>query len=248
MGAARLPAGRGIPHYLRACAGGVDVAFCVFRDGGDGFLRAGLEFQNVRGACLRFGARRRFFHFYRARHRRNLGKADVGDLVGLGRAPDFRTCFAFFVFGFFRAAGGDTGKARRLAGGGYSVARRFCKCPGDSFFRGLVEHTASAGDGSQNRRSFHSPANALSAACDGGRVYVFVRGMRRAFGAGGTVKARDGFAVNSFSAFLQMGGYGAYVWSAYAVTALVLAANVFFAWRGKREGLRAAKKRREEKQ
>lgn len=30
--------------------------------------------------------------------------------------------------------------------------------------------------------------------------------------------------------FLAMGGYGAYVWSAYALTALVLAGNVLVPW------------------
>lgn len=35
----------------------------------------------------------------------------------------------------------------------------------------------------------------------------------------------------SWSEFFAMGGYGAYVWSAYGVTLVVLALNVWFPWR-----------------
>ena len=34
------------------------------------------------------------------------------------------------------------------------------------------------------------------------------------------------------NAFFAMGGYGGYVWPSYAVTFVVLAAAVLFAWRG----------------
>ena len=42
--------------------------------------------------------------------------------------------------------------------------------------------------------------------------------------------------------FLNMGGYAVYVWSAYAVTALVLIANIAHALIKKRKHKRSAKK------
>jgi len=43
--------------------------------------------------------------------------------------------------------------------------------------------------------------------------------------------------------FLAMGGYGAYVWSAYGITALVLVANALAAWRGERRALAELQRR-----
>lgn len=37
------------------------------------------------------------------------------------------------------------------------------------------------------------------------------------------------------SEFLQMGGYGVYVWSAYAVTLMVFGINIFLAYVEKRK-------------
>ena len=39
--------------------------------------------------------------------------------------------------------------------------------------------------------------------------------------------------------FLAMGGYGAYVWSSYAITALVLGINALLAGRAERTALQA---------
>ncbi len=38
--------------------------------------------------------------------------------------------------------------------------------------------------------------------------------------------------MESFDAFLHMGGYGAFVWSAYAVTAFGLIGALVLTWRG----------------
>ncbi|MGI9338661.1 MAG: heme exporter protein CcmD [Gammaproteobacteria bacterium] len=44
--------------------------------------------------------------------------------------------------------------------------------------------------------------------------------------------------MNALMTFLDMGGYGGYVWSAFAITAIVLAANIIYAWQQKRRALR----------
>lgn len=41
-------------------------------------------------------------------------------------------------------------------------------------------------------------------------------------------------SFDSFSEFLHMGGHGPFVWSAYAITLVVLGSNVVQAWRLKR--------------
>lgn len=49
--------------------------------------------------------------------------------------------------------------------------------------------------------------------------------------------------MKSIEAILAMGGYAAYVWSAYGIAALVLIGNVFLTLRQKRQTLRLIKKR-----
>jgi heme exporter protein D len=48
----------------------------------------------------------------------------------------------------------------------------------------------------------------------------------------------------SFAAFLDMGGYGLYVWGSYGVTVLVLAAEVIAVRTRKRAALAAARQLR----
>lgn len=40
---------------------------------------------------------------------------------------------------------------------------------------------------------------------------------------------------DSFSAFLQMGTHGVYVWSAYGISALLIAGNLWLAYRGQKK-------------
>jgi heme exporter protein D len=40
---------------------------------------------------------------------------------------------------------------------------------------------------------------------------------------------------DSFSAFLQMGTHGPYVWSAYGISLLLVASNLWLAWRRGRQ-------------
>lgn len=47
----------------------------------------------------------------------------------------------------------------------------------------------------------------------------------------------------TLSEFIDMGGYGAYVWSAYAITFIVLALNVIQSVLKERKIVRALKKR-----
>ena len=47
----------------------------------------------------------------------------------------------------------------------------------------------------------------------------------------------------SLQEFLHMGGYAGYVWSSYALTVVVLAANVYFARRQFRTRLTLVKRR-----
>lgn len=42
-------------------------------------------------------------------------------------------------------------------------------------------------------------------------------------------------SFDSFDAFIQMGGHGPYVWSAYGITLVVLVYNVIRPWRLKRK-------------
>lgn len=44
-------------------------------------------------------------------------------------------------------------------------------------------------------------------------------------------------SFNSFADFVHMGGHGPFVWSAYAITLVVLGYNVVQAWRLKRKVL-----------
>ena len=47
----------------------------------------------------------------------------------------------------------------------------------------------------------------------------------------------------SFSQFVRMGGYAAFVWPSYALAALVILINILSARRSLREGRRAARRR-----
>ncbi len=42
--------------------------------------------------------------------------------------------------------------------------------------------------------------------------------------------------------FLNMGGYAAYVWSSYAIVAVVLVLNLFYSWRRYKAMLRRLKR------
>jgi len=55
----------------------------------------------------RAGAHRRAAHLYRAVDRLVLGQADLGHLVGVGRAPTSELILLFLYLGFMAAAGGD---------------------------------------------------------------------------------------------------------------------------------------------
>ena len=48
--------------------------------------------------------------------------------------------------------------------------------------------------------------------------------------------------MDSFMAFLQMGGYGVYVWAAFGVADVVLAANVVYAVWQKRRALQQSRR------
>lgn len=50
----------------------------------------------------------------------------------------------------------------------------------------------------------------------------------------------------SWPEFFAMGGYGAYVWSAYGVTLVVLALNVLLPWRKRRRLLKTLRRGRAE--
>ena len=49
--------------------------------------------------------------------------------------------------------------------------------------------------------------------------------------------------MESFQQFLHMGGYAEYVWSAYALTAIVLGLNALSAWRAETAELVALARR-----
>lgn len=48
----------------------------------------------------------------------------------------------------------------------------------------------------------------------------------------------------SLSAFLDMGGHGVYIWAAYGLTLVILAANVWFPLMARRSMIRAEKSAR----
>jgi hypothetical protein len=90
-------------------------------------------------------ADRRRLYLPVASDRLAVGPADVGNLVGVGRAADLRVRAVFNVSGADGAASGDGRSGPRGASGGGADAGRFHQYPDHQVFGRLVEHVAPAG-------------------------------------------------------------------------------------------------------
>ena len=86
----RRDPGRRLPDHLHPRPGGLDVDAALRRDGVLGGDRLGLQRPAGLDRRARDRADRRDVHLPRPVDRRALGQADLGRLVGLGRAPDLR--------------------------------------------------------------------------------------------------------------------------------------------------------------
>ena len=84
----RRHAGRRLPHHLHPRARGLDVDGAVPGDGLLGRHRLGLQRAPGVDGGARHRAHRRDVHLRGAVDRRPLGQADLGRLVGVGRAAD----------------------------------------------------------------------------------------------------------------------------------------------------------------
>ncbi len=115
----------------------------LFADGGRVRRGADPSSSAGRSLCEIRGAHRRRLHFSRTGHRRVVGQADVGRLVGLGRAADIGADPVFSLSRLHGALGRHRGAgACRARGRGPGTGRRD-QCADHSLFGRLVEHVAS---------------------------------------------------------------------------------------------------------
>ena len=147
--------------------GGMAGVVLLRPDGRLGARHAGLA--PPAGRCLAEGGRadRGRLHPDLPRHRRAVGQADVGRLLGLGRAPDLGARAVPDVLrragAVARHRGSRPGRARRRD----PDARRRGQPADHQVLGRLVEHPAPAGLGVPARRTDDPPVDALAAARDG---------------------------------------------------------------------------------
>src|SRR5437016_1212662 len=215
----RRAAGRGLPHHLHPRPGGVDVDVHLRGDGVLGGHRPGLQHAALAHDGERPGADRRAVHLHRAVDRLVLGQADLGHLVGLGRAPHLGADPAVPVLRLHGAAGGDrrpatSGTRRRAA-----RDRRRCECPDHLLLGTVVEHAAPGRVRQPDPGSEHGGDDADR---DAGHGACLLDVRHR-----GNVAARAlSYPGEPVREFFAMGGYGLYVWGAYGVTFLLIGVEI----------------------
>ena len=151
--AARLSAGRDGQDHVSACAGGLDGDLRLCRHDRGRARHAGLAPSACRRGAEGRGAARRGFHLHLPRHRLALGQADVGDLLGVGRPPDFGAGAVHSLSRPHRALARDRRSGPRGQSGGDPDARRRGRSADHQILGRLVEHAASAGVGVPARRA-----------------------------------------------------------------------------------------------
>ena len=173
-GAARLSAGRNGADHVHPCAGRVDGAVDLSVHRGFERGRAGLAASARRDRGAGGGAGRGGFHPCLPRDRLALGAADVGRVVGMGRAADLGAGAVFPVSRLYRA--GERVRRpqpRRARRGALGPGRR--RQPADHQVLGrLVEYAAPARQRRADGGTGDRAVDAAAAAGDGGRVYAAV--------------------------------------------------------------------------
>ena len=138
--------------HVSARAGGLDVDLRLRRHGARRARHARLAPSAGRRGAEGRGAARRGLHLHLPRHRLAVGQADVGNLLGMGRAPDLGAGAVPPLSRPDRAVAGDRGPGPGGARGGDPHPGRL-RQPADHQILGrLVEHAASAGLGVPPRR------------------------------------------------------------------------------------------------
>ena len=138
----RSPAGRGLPHHLRACAGGLAVDAGVPRDGVLGGGGVGVQHPPVFHAGQRIGTEWCVADLSGVVDRCPVGAPDLGCLVGVGRAPHVRADPALPLHRLHWPAGRHRRPAPRRPGGRIAGSGRRGQRAGDLFFGAMVEHAA----------------------------------------------------------------------------------------------------------
>ena len=132
------------------------ATFVYARDDGGRARHAGLAPSARRRGAEGRGAARRGIHFHLPRHRVAVGQADVGNLLGLGRAPDFGAGAVHSLSRPHRALARDRRSGPRRPSGGDPDAGRRRRPADHQILRRLVEHACISRrrcSGSTGRRS-----------------------------------------------------------------------------------------------
>src|SRR5436853_316395 len=215
----RRAAGRGLPHHLHPRPGGVDVDVHLRDDGVLGGHRPGVQHAALAHDGERARAHRRAVHLHRAVDRLVLGQADLGHLVGLGRAPHLGADPAVPVLRLHGAAGGDrrpatSGTRRRAA-----RDRRRGERPDHLLLGTVVEHAAPGRVRQPDPGAEHGGDDADR---DAGHGACLLDVQHR-----GNVAARaPSYPGAPVREFFAMSGYGLYVWGAYGVTFLLIGVEI----------------------
>ena len=165
--ARRLPARRDREDHVHSRAQCLALDVRLGRDERRGARHAGVATSARRRRAKGRSAARRLLHVSRARHRFAVGPADVGHLLGMGRAHDLGAGAVPALSRHHRAvARGRRSRTRRPRRRDPDAGRRD-QHPDHQVLGRLVEHAAPAGVGVPPRRTDHRIVAALSAAGDG---------------------------------------------------------------------------------
>ena len=148
------------------------ATFVYARHDGRGARHAGLAPSPRRRGAEGGGAARRGIYLHLPRHRLALGQADVGHLLGVGRAPDLGAGAVHPLSRPHRAVARDRRSGPRGQSGGDPDAGWGCRPADHQILRRLVEHPASAGVGVPARRSDDRARTADAAHRDVARLHL----------------------------------------------------------------------------
>ncbi len=157
----RLPAGRDGAHHVSARPGGMAGVVLLRPHGRLGARHPGVA--PSAGRCLAKGSRsdRGRLHPDLPRHRRAVGQADVGRLLGLGRPPDLGSGAVPHVLRHSGPVAHHRGAGPRRPRGRDPDARRRGQPADHQVLGRLVEHPAPAGLGVPARRPDDPSIDAL---------------------------------------------------------------------------------------
>src|SRR5215218_2877867 len=232
--ARRLPAGRNRPDHVPARAGGLARPRLLRRHGRLGARHPRLAPSARRRLAEGGRPDRGRFRADLPRHRGAVGQADVGRLLGLGRAADLGPRAVPDVLRHPRPVAHDRGSEPRRPRGLDPDARRVREPADHQVLGRLVEHAAPAGLRAPPRRPGDPPVDALPAPRHGGRLHPH-RGHapprrhahRNPAPAGAhPVAARSRAARPAGGLTMDLGPHAFFILAAYAATAAILAALI----------------------